>query len=402
MAGYVPVHDRQPYYTSLPTPPPSHQPPSPRYAPPDLHPTEPYPSSAAGLAMSSQAGHPESGSSTPPPAVSAAYVPRKRIEEAPEEEDSDAGPSRKRARQEEEYGQEYYNGNGGEYEGGYEGYEGQAGPPEVYQHAPPPQPMGLQPSLFNIAPRNPFTAVVGDFIMNASAGQRDVEIEIKLGTFMAPSQGNAPSKRINLPSLSEMIIPNDYPIGNFHSTLHKDHYIHLNSVLNQAVERQASLPRGAGRVGFSRSKLTDSFYNLRGQGKVRVSRDRDTKEVVQVVQKRRIGDLNVYCPGVMYDLRISVNVEEPCDLPPDYEQPTGMRDKDRACYTHQVCRVDLTHVRTGDSHNPNAKPVSSFELEIEVLDVPSLIAEGQQGSERFDDILQNVLDTARMLSKNAV
>lgn len=72
--------------------------------------------------------------------------------------------------------------------------------------------------------------------------------------------------------------------------------------------------------------------------------------------------MNVYCPGMAYDFRISVNTETPCKLrlacrrlcccanAGDVlgEVPTGnaksVRYKDRACYRHQVCRVDLTSV----------------------------------------------------------
>lgn len=50
--------------------------------------------------------------------------------------------------------------------------------------------------------------------------------------------------------------------------------------------------------------------------------------------------------------------------------------------------------------NAAGPPSRSFELEIEVLDVPALLAEGAAQSERFDEILQNLLDSARMLVKN--
>lgn len=50
------------------------------------------------------------------------------------------------------------------------------------------------------------------------------------------------------------------------------------------------------------------------------------------------------------------------------------------------------------------RPTVTYELEIEVLDVPSLIAEGEKEERgednRFDEMLQSVLDTARMLIRN--
>ncbi|WWC67503.1 uncharacterized protein I206_101411 [Kwoniella pini CBS 10737] len=362
MAPYVPLHDRSPYFSNLPTPPYSRDPPTPRYASPDYDPSLPlHPGSQLDMSSTSTPDYhneynTNNGSST--------YAPRST--------EGEAGPSRKRARPEEytdHHIQQYHN----------------AGP------------VRLTGSIFNIAPRNPFTAVVGDFIMANAAGLDNVEIEIKLGILMSPDHQGNPQRRIRMPTQSEMIVPPDYPLGPFHATMHPYQHKVLNNLLNQAAQQSVSLPPEQGRVNFSRSKLTDSFHGQGGRGgKIRVSRSRETGEVVEVVKKRRIADMNVFCPGAAFDWRISVNVEEPYDMPDS--PPTMTRDKDRASYRHQVCQVDLTHVMSKE--NAQAKAVSSFELEIELLDVPTLLAEGQAQSDRFDEILQNALDTARMLVKN--
>ncbi|KAK8846599.1 hypothetical protein IAR55_005685 [Kwoniella newhampshirensis] len=384
MPPYIPHHDRSPPHRQFPP----GQSPTPRYASPDSDPTIPHNWTREGLfRMSSDSGdgyedqRPGSSLSLRSGAVNGngngSYVPRQRgvVEE-------EAGPSKKRPRQEEEG---HYN--------------------QQYEQAPTHQTRQVMPltgSIFNILPRNPFTSVVGDFIMASASGLSDVEIEIKLGTIMsAPDPtGSQPPRRIRMPTQSEMIMPPDYPLGPFHSTMHPHQYRVFNNLLNSATQTSITLPPHAGRVHFSRSKLTDSFHGNGGRsGKLRVSRDRETGEVVHVVRKRRVADMNVFCPGSPFDWRISVNVEEPCEMPTG--PPTMTRDKDRACYRHQVCQVDLTHVKSGDTNHPSSKPTSSFELEIEVLDVPTLLQEGAAGSDRFDEILQNVLDTARMLVKNA-
>lgn len=47
----------------------------------------------------------------------------------------------------------------------------------------------------------------------------------------------------------------------------------------------------------------------------------------------------------------------------------------------------------------------TYELEIEVRDAPALIAEGEKDAaglpNRFEDMLQSILDTVRILVKNA-
>lgn len=95
------------------------------------------------------------------------------------------------------------------------------------------------------------------------------------------------------------------------------------------------------------------------------------------------------------------------------------RDKDRACYRHQLVQVDLTVVKSkvgyavcqviqnvAHFHQPTDGAASSvsYEVEIEILDVPALLAEAEKeasGMEnRFDEMLLSCLDTARMLIRN--
>ncbi|XAO25318.1 mRNA-capping enzyme subunit beta [Cryptococcus bacillisporus CA1280] len=396
MPTYIPIHDRPPHYANLPSPPStSGQPRSLRYSSPDIDPDTPLPrmssahesdpveqvnASQPGNSVSRQGtgrqgagqeeGHSRKRARTSPShsGGNGSYVPRERTEESHHS---------------------HHNGHS-------DAPSGQHDSGQIYRprHGPVP----LTGSIFNLSPRNPFTSVVGDFIMNAAMGHSNVEIELKLGTFMTPSMPGQQPRRINMPTLSEMIIPHDYPNGPFVSTINHLHHRTLNELLNRAVESQSTLPTG--RLYFSRSKLADSFYDYseHGHGKVRVSRDMDSGQVVQAVEKRRIADMNVYCPGMAYDFRISVNTETPCEVPTGGAK--SVRYKDRACYRHQVCRVDLTSVFSSNPRNAAVPPSRSFELEIEVLDVPALLAEGDAQSERFDEILQNLLDSARMLVKN--
>ncbi|WVQ97486.1 hypothetical protein IAU59_004600 [Kwoniella sp. CBS 9459] len=420
MTSYIPHHDRPPHYASLPTPPYQQGRQTPRYASPDPGTSNSrLPLDHRHKMSDSENGSEEYyGDTTPPPGAShsngspsggngigggGSYMPRQRHDHGDnqgEGDDGGAGPSRKRARPEEEYQRAEYGHQ--EYQHEEQRYNSHG---HGHGHGHQPQPH-LTGSIFNISPRNPFTAVVGDFILAHASGLDNVEIEIKLGTLMTPSDpsGMQQPRRVRMPAQSEMIVPPDYPLGPFQSTMHPHQYRALNNLLNSAVQGSQQLPRSEGRVQFSRSKLNDSFYGSggsRGGGKVRVSRDRDTGRVVEggVIKKRRVADMNVYCPNMPFDWRISVNVEEPHDMPSG--APSMTRDKDRACYRHQVCQVDLTHVMSKPLDDPNARSTSSFEIEIEITDVPSLIREGQAGSDRFDEILQNVLDTARMLIKNS-
>ncbi|WVO15693.1 hypothetical protein L204_103354 [Cryptococcus depauperatus] len=382
MSAYIPIHARGPYRSSLSKASQEYQSLSPRYASPDTDPDIPYHrlNQAAMSAQNDKDAH--GGQHKEPYAAIPGHQPRQWAEDDLES----GGPSRKRARVSSDQSE-------AESRRAYNGHE-----PVSSQHIHPNQSLSLTGSAFNISPRNPFTSVVGEFIMNSTVGLENVEIEVKIGQLIALTESGQPPRRIHMPSLSEMILPHDFPVGPFVATLERSHHKSLNDLLNRATESQMKLSSNAGRLEFSRHRLTDSFYDTGGHGgKVRVSRNTKTGEVVACIRKKRIADMNVFCPGMPYDLRISVSVEEPCNIPSS--SPKGTRIKDRASYRHQICQVDLTSVYMPSAKDPTKQDLTC-EIEIEVLDVPALLAEGRAESDRFDEILQNLLDTARMLIKN--
>ena len=80
----------------------------------------------------------------------------------------------------------------------------------------------------------------------------------------------------------------------------------LNSLLNQAVQSSlaSSYP-----MRFQRAQHVDSFHET-GREKLRVSRDR-RGEVVDVITKKRVADMNVFSPQETLDWRVSVSTENP-------------------------------------------------------------------------------------------
>jgi hypothetical protein len=87
----------------------------------------------------------------------------------------------------------------------------------------------------------------------------------------------------------------------------------LNNLLNEAARTAEFSPCP---IHFFRARHIDSFYDAPGPGKVRVSRDREGRVVDNgCIRKRRLGDLNVTCPGEALDFRMSVSTEDPCQWP---------------------------------------------------------------------------------------
>lgn len=108
------------------------------------------------------------------------------------------------------------------------------------------------------------------------------------------------------------------------------------------------------------------FIQRHGYGKRRLSRKSGSGEVVECLQKVKVGNLHVYCPMEAFDFRISVNCEFPCEChskfrgmwfilisyeilgnpPAPNEMYENKRKKDRISYKHNLFQIDLTQVRS--------------------------------------------------------
>ncbi|KAL7410420.1 CYTH-like domain-containing protein [Mrakia frigida] len=274
------------------------------------------------------------------------------------------------------------------------------------QHQPQPPPSGpLQPSFFGVEPFDDFTRRVGDWIWSMSRGRDNVEIEAKVGTL----RDSTTHQRIHLPVLTECILapsvdrradPNGLSYV-FDSDMTLAQHKHFNILLNSQFALSQRTPSP---ILYSHLYETDTFHAIASDGgggnrdqKVRVRRNKKTGEVVDAVEKVRLGDLNVFCPGRGLDWRLSCSVERPVLQTPT-TPGTGARQKDRMSYAHQIVQVDLTQVTTEAGQKRH-------ELEVEVLNVPQLLEEAQaleqQEDNTYDLLLGVMLASVRMLIKNS-
>lgn len=132
----------------------------------------------------------------------------------------------------------------------------------------------------------------------------------------------------------------------FESGMSVEQHRHFNTLLNSLCTPDPSRPR----LQYKRHQEIDYFYSSSSghhREKVRVTREADTlrtKERGSVV-KRRLANLEVYCPNRAFDYRISVNLEIQAQEPPPDASHDFYREKNRLSYTHSGMRVDLTQVK---------------------------------------------------------
>lgn len=216
----------------------------------------------------------------------------------------------------------------------------------------------LDRSILGWDPVDEFVALVGDWLVQTGQSRDNLEIEAKVGRIVDGSMG----ARVQLPVRTETVV--EMQRGwRFESSMSDAQHRRINTLLNQAVEH------GKGGIKYERQNEVDLFFPDHaaggGGGKIRVTKDAKTFATKAVIMKRRLADLNVFCPNHTLDYRISVNVEEPrgesrraprspsptfliqhlaITAEPPTDESDFQREKNRLHYTHQRICVDLTQV----------------------------------------------------------
>ncbi|KAL9711223.1 mRNA-capping enzyme subunit beta [Leucoagaricus gongylophorus] len=89
---------------------------------------------------------------------------------------------------------------------------------------------------------------------------------------------------------------------------------HFNNRLNQLTSASQQPPYPASPLQYRHQLFKDSFYPLdpnspNDRDKIRLTKDEKSNQIVECIQKIRLGDLNIFSPKHHADWRVSVNVE---------------------------------------------------------------------------------------------
>jgi hypothetical protein len=285
-----------------------------------------------------------------------------------------------------------------------------AAPTSLTASLPPDQPRNLstllilEASIFNMSPLNEIVRVVGDFLYE-HVGKPNVEIEAKLGLLV----DKGTNRRIALPVLTETVLStNDEHRFRFESSMTAAQHEHYNRLLNELVVNTAKEGYSGAKVEYKHTRETDRFYQStgggRGSARIRVTTDQKDGKILDVVEKIRVANLNVFCPKLSLDYRISVNIEKPAEFSQG-SQPSFERNKDRLSYSHQIFKVDLTQVK--GASGPTHAPEVSHELELEFID-PELLAREksklggpEESTSQYLEMIEMFLNSVRMLARKA-
>ncbi|KAI9505171.1 mRNA-capping enzyme subunit beta [Coemansia spiralis] len=285
-------------------------------------------------------------------------------------------------------------------------------PPVIHSEPRPLSPGRLEQNVFGARPAEDIVRVVADFIYTHLKDRSNIEIEGKLGRIVDKNSG----QRINLPVVSETALSDDKAIR-FESNMTLQQHATFNRLLNQRVDETRRPEFRGSRIEYSHTKEIDHFYKLDGT-RIRVTTDKESGQVIAVITKTKIADLNIYSPRTKLDIRISINEEKTLEKPDtDAIKPLLERHKDRLSYKQDLWSFDLTQVISPEQERGPVNPyalgppkttpaVTTHELELEVARPEVWLAERAKVAANkpnsFHEITHIFLGNLRALAKRAI
>ncbi|KAK9461957.1 CYTH-like domain-containing protein [Lipomyces oligophaga] len=218
--------------------------------------------------------------------------------------------------------------------------------------------------------------------------QSMVEIEAKIGLILDRNTGT----RLVLPIDSEALLNTEMLTGQykFHSDVGP---LQLEAYVRFLKEHMKKKKEGAAGPEITHHHILqlDSFYRMEP---IRVSTDTTSGKEIAKITKIRVSDLMLACPGSTFDVRISLNLEQPEteELLEKYKQKRYRR-KDRDSFLHGNTRIDITRVESAEAN--------TFEIECE-LDTQTIIRQVELLSQgvrdnTLEENIQSFIDNVRIL-----
>lgn len=142
--------------------------------------------------------------------------------------------------------------------------------------------------------------------------------------------------------------------GSFDTNVSKDTY---DKVLRR-------LRRYDGWESVEESDTSNFYYD----GGKRATYDNLKDDMTACVVKKRVLVDDVSLDGELFDVRLGISTETPCEHRDD-EEYTKVRNRKRVSFLRKDLRIDVTAV-SGDAEDPDSENETEYQVELELLRVP--------------------------------
>lgn len=265
----------------------------------------------------------------------------------------------------------------------------------------------MKRSITGVKPYNDTTRRISNWIYaQISATPKEhrefLELEVKFGRLWHKQT----DRRVLIPVTNECIVDDSYILDcSYRSGMDKEHYDRAKRFITGLSKIHADAFR------TMKTDQVDSVYREASRGQLpkfyRLTTDRATGRLTANIEKKKLGNLHIHCPDLIFDYRLTMSIELPSTENPDrFENQTAetKRFKKRTSVIHPVTatRIDMTEVSTkGKRSSDNTE---SLEMELEV-DMPRLLQAFdnlENDAYTFEDLGETLMDNARILNRELI
>lgn len=201
---------------------------------------------------------------------------------------------------------------------------------------------------------------------------KNMEVEIRVGTIIDKATG----KRLAIEFMHPCIIKSSETLR-FHPSVLKNHYMEIKKCLDSAMgERKEN------------KKIVDTFMaGYRVSKTVEINEKKLEEPQIVCIKKKKMKNIDIFCPESKYDLRIGINMEEiykNAGSRPATQY--SVREKNRCSYKENAYTIDATMVLAGKTKETANEVI--YEIEIEANNE-------EYKKEEFSNVVVNFIEVLK-------
>lgn len=230
-----------------------------------------------------------------------------------------------------------------------------------------------------------------------------LELEVKFGRLWHKQT----DRRVHIPVTNECIVEDNFILDcQYRSGLDREHFDRAKKF----VTGLSKLHKEKFRT-FKTDQI-DRVYREAYRGKIprfyRLTTDKATSRLTANIEKKKLANLHIHCPDMIFDFRLTMSLELPSSENPErFENhtPETERHKKRTSIIHATTatRIDLTEV-SQRVKGKSDEYAEFLEMELEV-DMPKLLKafdKLDQDAFTFEQLGETFMDNARVINRELI
>lgn len=230
-----------------------------------------------------------------------------------------------------------------------------------------------------------------------------LELEVKFGRLWHKQS----DRRVHIPVTNECLVEENFVLDcQYQSQMDKEHFERAKKFITNLTKLHKD------KFKTMKTDQVDRVYREASRGQIprfyRLTTDKATGRLTANIEKKKLANLHIHCPDLIFDYRLTMSIELPSHENPDRFQnhtPETERFKKRTSLIHPqtATRIDMTEV-VQKSKSSTQRNQDTLEMELEI-DMPRLLAAFdnlENDAFTFEELSETFMDNARIINRELI